>query len=142
MKRFDPKQVVVLIDGTKISDWADGSDVIAFAFNADAGGYTMGADGTGVFVGNADRSGKLTLKIKQHSPDSAELMKLYNQQKNDLKGFTPITLSIRDLLNDDQLTAQNGYFTTSPTLTRGQGHNANEFVIEFEKANLNLAEGL
>ena len=28
MAVFDPKQVVVLLDGKEISDWADGADVI------------------------------------------------------------------------------------------------------------------
>ena len=65
MAVFDPKQVVVLLDGKEISDWADGSDVISAVNQVDAGQLVIGANGTGVFIANPDNSGKLTLKIKQ-----------------------------------------------------------------------------
>ncbi len=48
MAVFDPKQVIVLLDGREISDWADGADVISAVQNQDAGSWTIGANGTGV----------------------------------------------------------------------------------------------
>ncbi|KAA6208764.1 phage structural protein [Avibacterium paragallinarum] len=142
MAVFDPKQVIVLLGGREISDWADGADVISAVQNQDAGSWTIGANGTGVFVANPDSSGKLTLKIKQHSEDNAYLSKLFNQQKSAIKTFSPMTLSIRDLLNDDVVTATKGYFTTPTGFTRGAGHNAQTWVIEFEKMTLNLEKGV
>ena len=65
MAVFDPKQVVVLLDGKEISDWADGSDVISAVNQVDAGQLVIGANGTGIYIANPDNSGKLTLKIKQ-----------------------------------------------------------------------------
>lgn len=142
MAVFDPKEVIVLLDGREISDWSDGSDVISAAFQTDDGEYVIGANGTGVFIANTNKSGKLTLKIKQHSEDNAYLSKLRNQQKNSIKTFTPMTLSIRDLLNGDVVTATKGYFTTPPAFTRGQGHNAEEWTMVFEQMNTEFEKGV
>ena len=94
MAVFDPKQVIVLLDGKEIQDWADGSDVISAVNQVDAGQMVIGANGTGVFIANPDNSGKLTLKLKQHSEDNAYLSKLFNQQKSSIKTFIPFTLAI------------------------------------------------
>lgn len=142
MATFDPKEVVVLLDGREISDWADGADVINFAYQTDDGEMVIGADGTGIFIANTNRSGKLTLKVKQHSEDNAYLIKLRNQQKERIKTFTPITLAIRDLMNGDLVTATKGYFTTPPTFVRGQGHNAQTWTFVFEKGSMNLEKGI
>ena len=142
MAVFDPKQVVVLLDGKEISDWADGSDVISAANQVDAGQLVIGANGTGVFIANPDNSGKLTLKIKQHSADNAYLSKLFNQQKSSIKTFFPITLSIRDLINDDVVTASKGYFNTPAQYVGGNGHNAETWTIVFEQMTMNLEKGV
>ena len=142
MATFDPKEVVVLLDGHEISDWADGSDVINFAFQTDDGEMIIGADGTGIYIANTNRSGKLTLKVKQHSEDNAYLIKLRNQQKERIKTFTPMTLAIRDLMNGDLVTATKGYFTTPPNFVRGQGHNAQTWTFVFEKGAMNLEKGI
>ncbi|AOF54432.1 hypothetical protein BKG91_09380 [Rodentibacter caecimuris] len=142
MAIFDPKQVVVLLDGKEIDDWADGSDVISALNQVDAGQLIIGADGSGVFIANPDKSGKLTLKIKQHSPDNAYLNKLFNQQKNSIKTFMPFTLAIRDLINDDVVTATKGYFTTPTPYTRGNGYNAQTWTIVFEQMTINLEQGV
>ena len=142
MAVFDPKQVVVLLDGKEISDWADGSDVINATNQVDAGQMVIGANGTGVFIANPDQSGKLTLKIKQHSEDNAYLSKLFNQQKTSIKTYLPMTLAIRDLINDDVVTASKGYFTTPAPYMRGNGHNATTWTIVFEKMTMNLEKGV
>lgn len=142
MAVFDPKQVLVLLDGKEISDWADGSDVISAVNQVDAGQMIIGANGTGVFIANPDNSGKLTLKIKQHSADNAYLSKLFNQQKSSIKTFIPVTLAIRDLINDDVVTATKGYFTTPTGYTRGNGHNAQTWTLVFESMTLNLEAGV
>ncbi len=142
MAVFDPKQVIVLLDGKEISDWSDGSDVISAVNQVDAGQLVIGANGTGVFIANPDNSGKLTLKIKQHSADNAYLSKLFNQQKSSIKTFSPITLSIRDLINDDVVTASKGYFTTPTDYVRGNGHNAQTWTIVFEQMTMNLEKGV
>lgn len=142
MAVFDPKEVSVLLDGREISDWADGADVISAAYQTDDGEMVIGANGTGVFIANTNNSGKLVLKVKQHSEDNAYLIKLRNQQKKRIKTFTPITLAIRDLINGDVVTATKGYFTTPPNFVRGQGHNAQTWTFVFEQMEINLEKGM
>lgn len=142
MAVFDPRQVVLTLNGVTIDGWADGADVINIAQEADAGEWVMGADGFGVFVANSDESAVLTLKLKQHCNSNNHLSKLFKQQRRTLKGFKPFRLEIRDLLNDDLVSAVNGYFTKSPAYVRGQGHNATTWTFKFEKMEFNLEKGL
>lgn len=142
MAIFDPKQVTVILNGKEITDWADGSDVISLTRNQPAGAYTIGVGGTGVYVANPDASGKLVLKIKQHSEDNAYLSKLYNKQKSNIKSSQPITLLIRDLLNEDSASGQKGFFTEMSGFIRGNGHNAQTWTIEFESISINLEKGI
>jgi len=139
--KFDPRQVSVLLNGYEISDWADGSDVIGYKAVTDAGAFTMGANGTGVFVVNPDKSHALALKIKQHSPDNKHLSDLFRQQREQIKGFTPFTLEIRDLLNEDVATGTGGFFTTPTEFTRGAGHNAHTWTIVFEVGDIKQEKG-
>ena len=139
---FNPRDVSVLINGVRLSDWSDGNDVIQAKLNADAGSYTMGANGTGVFIANPDQSDTLTLKVKQHSPDNHYLDRLFKQQRSTIKTFTPMTLSIVDLLNDDKVSGLNGYFTTSPDYTRGMAHNTTTWTLVFEQLTITLEKGL
>ncbi len=143
MAVFDPRQISVLLNGVEISDWADGSSVITVEHAVDAGDYTMGADGSGVFITNPDQSITLTLLIKQHSEDNKWLDSKLKIQQNNIKAFTPLSLEIRDLVNDDLVTATGGYFTTRPSYIRGAGgHNPTTWVIKFDKGNINFEKGL
>jgi hypothetical protein len=142
MSRFDPKQVSVLINGVLIDDWSDGSDVIDVKYSTDAGALTVGANGTGVFVANPDKSGTAVLKIKQHSANNKYLSGLMAQQRNSLKAFSPVELAIRDLLNEDVVTGVEGYFTTPPGFTRGNGHNPETWTLVFVQLDIKLERGL
>lgn len=142
MKIFDPKKVTVSLNGVNITDWADGSDVIVATNNQDAGAWTIGADGRGVFSANPDNSGKLVLKLKQHSEDNERLSKLFRQQKSDIAVFKPFHLVISDLINGDVVEANNGFFTTPTGYTRGVGHNAQTWTFEFESMDMKLEKGV
>lgn len=141
MAKFDQKQHVLLINGVEIKGFADGADVISFAENNEAGALTVGADGEGVFVANQNRSGTLTIKLLQHGESVAFLNNLRRQQRDSLKSFTPLTLSVRDLINEDRITASQGYFTTAPGYVRGNANNDTQFVIVFAKTEVVLEAG-
>jgi hypothetical protein len=142
MKQFDPKQVTVVLGGRTFGDWSDGGDVITLEPTGDAGAPTEGADGRGVFVHNPSRAHKLTLKIKQHSEDNRILNQWHALQRSNPKAFTPLTLTVRDLLNEDAATASNGMFQGAPKLVRGNGHNGMEWSIWFETGSITLEKGL
>lgn len=141
MAVFDPKQVSVLVNDYRIQDWADGTDVIVAQFQVDHGELRIGAGGTGVFVQNPDESGSLVLKIKQHTRDNAYLDSLRRLQRQNIKAFVPLELSIRDLLNEDVLTGAAGYFTTPPNYTRGTQANPTEWTMVFTQMTMRLERG-
>lgn len=141
MKIFDPKKVTVALNGVNLTDFADGADVIAVTNNQDAGSWTMGADGRGVFGANPDNSGKLVLKIKQHSVDNKYLSDLFRQQKGNIATFKPFHLVISDLINGDVVEGYNGFFTTPTGYTRGAGINAQTWTLEFESLDIKLEKG-
>lgn len=140
--RFDPALHSVLINGYEIQDWADGGDVISYAYQNDAGTMTVGARGRGVFVANQNRSTILTLQLLQHGPANKYLNRLSSLQRTNLKSFSALTLTIRDLINEDRATGESGFFTTLPGLVRGNAHNNTTHVIVFERGNIVLEEGV
>lgn len=139
--RFDPKFHSVLINGYEIKDWAKGGDAISYVYNTDAGALAMGSRGNGVFVANQDQSTTLTLKLLQHSPDNKFLQRLSAQQRNNFKTFVPLTLAIRDLINEDRASGTEGFFTTLPGLVRGDVANDTTHVIVFVQGNIVLENG-
>ena len=141
MKIYDPKKISVTLNGVNVSDWADGSDVVAATNNKEAGAWTMGADGRGVFAATPDNSGKLVIKLKQHSEDNERLSKMFLEQKTNIATFKPFHLVINDLINGDVVEANNGFFTTPTGYTRGAGHNAQTWTIEFESMDIKLEKG-
>lgn len=140
--RFDPALHSVLINGYEIKDWATGGDVISYTYQTDAGAMTIGARGRGVFVANQNRSTILTLKLLQHGPDNKFLNRLSSLQRTNLKGFAALTLTIRDLINEDRATGTQGFFTTLPGLVRGDAHNDTTHVIVFERGNIIIENGV
>lgn len=136
---FDIKQINVGLNGYGIKGLTTDTDAVDVKFNGDAGKWTIGANGKGVWVANPDCSGVLTIKILQQHADNAWLSQMFALQRSDPKSFTPFALSIRDLLNNDVVSGSSGYFSTPFKYTRGGQHNAGTWTIEFESIQLLMA---
>lgn len=141
MARYQHDYAVLLLNGYEITGYADGSDAISIENAVDAGAYTIGASGKGVFLGSCNQSGTLTIKLLQHSEDCKFLQDLYNKQRNDFKNFSPIEMEFKDTLNGDEITGLNGFFLNNGTFSRGDSHNPTEFKIAFESINRKLENG-
>ncbi|OJJ28151.1 phage protein [Campylobacter concisus] len=141
MARYQHDTIVLYLNGYEITAYADGSDVISIENAADAGAYTIGANGRGVFVGSCNQSGTLTLKLLQHSEDCKFLQDLYNLQRSDFKKDNLLTLEFKDTLNGDELSGINGFFVSDGGFKRGDAHNPTEFKIAFERINKRLENG-
>lgn len=142
MARYQHDQIVLLINGYEITAFADGGTPLSVERSVDAGAYTIGASGRGVFIGSCNQSGTLTLSLLQHSEDCKFLQDLYNTQRNNFKNFKPLRMDIKDTLNGDELTGINGFFVSDGTFARGDGHNPTEFKIAFEKIYKTLENGV
>lgn len=129
---FDIKQVSVVLNGYTLTGFTTDTDAIDVQFTGDAGKWTIGSHGKGVWVANSDCSGKLTIKLLQQHKDNAWLSNMMALQRSDPKSFTAYSLSVRDLLNTDLVSGSKGYHSTPSKYTRGAQHNASTWVIEFE----------
>ena len=141
MALYDTKQIALVLNGYEIGSFDESSDSVSITQTNDAGAYTVGANGRGVFVANGDESGTLTLKVLQHSEDNQVLNEMFNQQRNSIKSFTPIEMHLKDVLNGDEITGYNGFFTTPSAFTRGTAHNATTWTIQFERIYSKLKKG-
>ncbi|MCZ6102926.1 phage protein [Campylobacter ureolyticus] len=141
MARYQHDVSVLLINGREITAYADGGDVLNIENAVDAGAYTIGASGKGVFTGSCNQSGTLTLKLLQHSEDCKFLQDLFNKQRSNFVDFAPLSMEFKDTLNGDELSGINGFFVSQGNFTRGDAHNPTEFKITFEKINKRLEKG-
>ncbi len=141
MAYFDIKQVNLSLNTRAITGLTTDNDAISVAFTSDAGKWTLGANGSGVWTANSDTSGTLTLKLVQNHPDNAWLSQQFALQRNDLRAFTPFSLVIRDLLNNDLVSASNGMFSTPLKFVRGAQPNGSTWTIAFESVQFTLASG-
>ena len=141
MAYFDIKQVNLSLNTRAITGLTTDNDAISVAFTGDAGKWTLGANGSGVWTANSDASGTLTLKLVQNHPDNAWLSQQFALQRNDLRAFTPFSLVIRDLLNNDLVSASNGMFSTPLKFVRGAQPNSSTWTIAFESVQFTLAPG-
>lgn len=138
---IDSSEHVVNLSSYQIEDWADGADVINVEWVDSASQYLAGADGKGIQIMNPSKAIKLTLKVKQTGADAKWLNDQYNLQRNNIRAFTPLVLSAKDLLNQDSAWGKKGYFVDGTPWTRGNGHNATTFAIVFHSGGMNLTEG-
>lgn len=142
MARFDIKQIHLMLNERVITGFTSENNAVDYKYAKDAGEYAIGAHGTGVFVANPDQSTVLTIRMLQHHPDCAWLSQQRALQRQDLKSFTPFSLIITDLMNDDVATGSKGFFTALPAYTRGAQHNPNVFTLAFESGSLLLMDGI
>lgn len=129
---FDIKQISFVMNGYSFTGFTSDTDAIDVQFNGDAGKWTIGSNGKGIWVANPDASGKVTIKLMQQHKDNAYLSNQFALQRSDPKSFTAYSLTIRDLLNNDLVSGSKGYHSTPLKFTRGGQHNPGTWVIEFE----------
>lgn len=75
MKEYGAKKVSVVVNGTPITGFMDGSQVTV-ARNVESSTMHIGADGKGTKVVNADKSGSVVIRLAQSSLSNAVLSAL------------------------------------------------------------------
>lgn len=75
MSVYDPKDVKVVVNGTIITGFAEGT-FVQCQKNTETYSMDVGAQGEVDFAKSADNTGQITLTIKQTSPSSSFLTKL------------------------------------------------------------------
>jgi hypothetical protein len=75
MKQYGADKVSVIVNGTPITGFADGS-FVTVARNVESATLHVGADGVGTKIVNADKSGTITIRLVQSSLSNAVLSAL------------------------------------------------------------------
>lgn len=92
---------------------------ISFAWNAEIGTTTIGADGQGMQTLKADKSGTITVRVLKSSPVNQQLAAALALQRTSSSLHGQNTITLVDRNKGDNVTAQNVAFQRVPNLDFG-----------------------
>ncbi len=133
---YDPAKVIVTFFGNVLSGFADGAFVTAER-NEDAFTLTVGADGEAARTRNQNKSGTVTLTLKQDSMSNDVLSALHAVDELSGTGVGP--LLIKDLAGLTVVAAQNAYIKKVASAEFGKELSDREWVLEAD--NLQVFNG-
>lgn len=136
MQPYSFARTVVLINGTPITGWPEGDDVIHVRRRAESATLKIGCGGDGVLSLSADRSGDLTFKLQATSSSNAFLSGLLAQQENGQGTFVPISVLFQDMQLQDMGQASQGFIQKPSEIKRGGVLSDNEWTITVVALNM------
>jgi Protein of unknown function (DUF3277) len=98
MHVFSFQNTVVLINGTEITGWADGDDVLQFKRRVDSASDKVGAGGDMLISLSLDKSGEFSFKLQMTSSSNKFLNDLLNLQDAGADTFVPVDVMFQDTL--------------------------------------------
>jgi hypothetical protein len=127
VRTYDPKSVVVTIGGVPMSGYADGTFLNV---DRDENAFTKvtGADGTSTRVKSNNRSGSMTLTLKQSSPSNDVLSGFASLDELSNTGVVPIL--IKDLSGNSLFFSATGWVQKFPSSEFGKEINNREWVLD------------
>lgn len=126
MKTYNPKLVAVSFANIPLTGFGD--TFISAERNSDAFSVVVGADGEVSRVQSADRSGKVTITLKQTSL-SNDLLSAY-ALADELTGLSVGSLLVKDIAGTTLLSAQEAWISKMPAVEMGKDGAEREWVIE------------
>jgi hypothetical protein len=110
MKSYSPQNIIILVNGVEIVNFADGDDAISVKKMTDSASHKMGLQGNMEVSISADFSGEVAFKLQKTSPSNAYLKSLLDQQSS-LGGvaFVPVFVTALDVLRQDMGIGSFGY---------------------------------
>lgn len=129
-KTYDFKQVTVIVGGSIISGYAEGT-AISIERNEDAFTLEVGADGESTRVKSNNRSGIITLTLQQSSSSNDSLTQF--ALSDDLSNSGVFPTIIKDLNGTTLVTAAESWIRRLPTSEFGSDLSSREWVIETDK---------
>jgi hypothetical protein len=133
MYAYSFASIVVSVNGVPIDNFAEGDDDIKVEPMADAATTKVGADGHMVASISANRGCTVTLKLQQTSPGNQVMQNFYNQQVVQGALFVPLSMSCKDSMKQDAITATGGIITKQSVWQRGANANDCEWTMQFER---------
>lgn len=136
LRTYSPDLVSVIIGERPITGFADGESITAER-NNDAFTRVIGMTGEGARVRSNDRSGKITLKLMQTSPDNEYLSTLFNE--DEATAARVFNVMIRDQNGTSLHEAQTAWIVKPANASFGKELADREWMIECD--NLKMFSG-
>lgn len=136
MQAYSFLNIVVLLNGVEITDWAEDDDAIMAKRLTDSASHKTGSDGKMMLSLSADRSGEMTFKLQQTSPSNAQLYSLISQQEAGAQTFVPVSVRVQDTYRQDLANGGIGYIKKPADFGRGFAAGNQEWVLVFENLEL------
>jgi hypothetical protein len=136
MQTYSPQDVILSVGGYQISGYADGT-FISVEREVDAYTKVVGADGEVSRTRSANRSGSLTLTLKQTSNGNAVLGSFMASDEADDSGSFDIIL--KDNL-DNNIFSSIGWVRKVPTYEYGSEESNREWAIDLANIDYEFPE--
>lgn len=128
---YDPKDVVLIHDGTQVSGFADGT-FVTVEFNEDFYTLQMGTDGDGTRSKSNNFSGRFTFTLMQSSLSNDDLLVKMNADLNaDTSKSTSVTIPSQG--RDGKalvFSAEGSWIVKYPNSELGREATSREWIIE------------
>lgn len=134
MKQYSFLNTILLVNGTEITGFDEGDDLIDLQRINDSITHKIGGDGEMTISISADRSGTVTFRLMQTSSSNAFLSGLVAAAENG--AFVPIFVQFKDTQGGDIGSGTQGYIARPAGMTRGNSAQSQEWVITCERLDL------
>lgn len=134
-KTYNPAKVAVSFAGFPLSGFGD--TFISAERNEDAFAVVIGADGEASRVANANKSGRVTITLKQTSLSNDVLSNL--AVADELGNLSTGALMVKDVSGTTVLLAQEAWIVKRPTVEFGKEGSDREWILE--TGNLEIFSG-
>jgi len=135
MQNYSFLNMFVFVQGTPITGWAEGDDVIQVARRENAFNDKVGADGRMIVAQNANQSGSLKFRLQQQSEGNSVLNYLFGLQEGSMGQFAPLQVTVKNIATGELSVGSFGYIVKPAETSRGVNPNAQEWEIVVERLN-------
>ena len=135
VRTYDAKEVVLTLDGTPVFGYADGT-FISIEREEETYNKVVGADGMVSRAKTNNRSGTLTLTLKQTSPSNEDLSDFLNQDELNNEGVFSVLL--KDASSGSRIFSSTGWVQGLPTIEYAKEISEREWVIELSKIEFDI----
>jgi hypothetical protein len=114
---------------------APGDDTVEFERDEDAFNVEVGSDGTMIVSGNTNKTGTVTVKLSQLSPNNSKFNAMLNLQENP-PTFSPLSFGFQDSSRQDLAAGLSGVILKAPKMGRGVKASVQEWKFKVDKLRL------
>lgn len=125
VKTYDPSKVLVIVNGNIMSGFADGTFVVVER-EVEAFAKVVGADGEVTRTKSANKSGSMTITLKQTSASNLVLSALANLDEASSAGVVPVILKEASSV----AFATEGWVQKQPPMEYGNEAGDREWIID------------